>query len=224
MDLQLILNNDTQKMSTQTKYIVYTVMEKILLATLVKDNAIIENKRTDSATLMEKHKAWEEIYRTYNSQPEVDTMRTPEQLKKLWNNLKQRKRKKTTALRYEILATGGAPSKKPTLDPVLQVVEDAAPSLDVSITCPWDSTALFEIERSEARSKPTEGIVGVETPTTRSKPKNRRSIAIASVSKEKDAGVQKLHRATEQQQLLFNLRKQILEEELQRAVEERAAA
>ncbi|KAF5306548.1 hypothetical protein FQA39_LY08870 [Lamprigera yunnana] len=60
----------------------------------------------------------------------------------------------------DILATGGGLSKKPTLDPVLQVVEDAAPSLDVSITCLWDSTALFEIERSEARSKPTEDIVG----------------------------------------------------------------
>ncbi|KAF5287907.1 hypothetical protein FQA39_LY04081 [Lamprigera yunnana] len=127
-------------MDTQTKYIVYSAKEKILLATLVKDNAIIENKRTDGATLMEKHKAWEEICRTYNFQPEVDTMRTPEQLKKLWNNLKQ-----------------------------------------------------------------------------------RRSIAVVSVSKENGARVQKLHQATEQQELLYNLQQQILEE-LQRAVEERVAA
>ncbi|KAF5291065.1 hypothetical protein FQA39_LY14498 [Lamprigera yunnana] len=62
-----------------------------------------------------------------------------------------------------------------------------------------------------------------ETPTAISKPRNRRSIAVASVSKEKDARVQKLHQATEQQELLFNLRKQTLEEELQRAIEERAA-
>ncbi|KAF5281800.1 hypothetical protein FQA39_LY05014 [Lamprigera yunnana] len=177
----------------------------------------------------------------------------------------------------DILATGGGPSQKPTLDPVLQVVEDAAPSLDISITCPWDSTALFEIERNEARCKPTEDIVGelvigatvsmckfcylrilelivlnevftadterkciplplpshiqmklqhpvIETPTAMSKLRNRRSIAVASVSKEKDARVQKLNQATEQQELLFNLRKQILEEELQREVDERAAA
>ncbi|KAF5283562.1 hypothetical protein FQA39_LY17308 [Lamprigera yunnana] len=63
----------------------------------------------------------------------------------------------------------------------------------------------------------------IKTPTAKpSKPRNRRSIVVASVSKEKDARVQKLHQATEQQKLLFNLQKQILE--LQRVVEERAAA
>ncbi|KAF5272329.1 hypothetical protein FQA39_LY07930 [Lamprigera yunnana] len=52
-----------------------------------------------------------------------------------------------------------------------------------------------------------------ETPTAMSKPRNRRSIAVASVSKEKDARVQKLHHATKQQELLFNLRKLLLEED-----------
>ncbi|KAF5269705.1 hypothetical protein FQA39_LY08628 [Lamprigera yunnana] len=135
-------------------------------------------------------------------------------------------------LGYDILATGGGPSKKPTLDPVLQVVEDAASSLDVSITCPWHSTALLEIADTERKCIPLlllsshsdEFAPSFETPTAMSKSRNRRSIAVASVSKEKDARVQKLHQATEQQELLFNLQKQILEEELQRAVEERAAA
>ncbi|KAF5304254.1 hypothetical protein FQA39_LY09781 [Lamprigera yunnana] len=80
-----------------------------------------------------------------------------------------------------------------------------------------------DMERSEARSKPTEGIVGVETPTAMSKRRNRRSIAVASVSKETNARLQKLHQATEQQELLFNLRKQILEEELQRAAAKKKA-
>ncbi|KAF5270625.1 hypothetical protein FQA39_LY01363 [Lamprigera yunnana] len=143
----------------------------------------------------------------------------------------------------------------------------AAPSLYVSITCPWDITALFEIERSEARSKPTEDIVGgkfnqdiyiqimlkfklmhmlfyiiielassvaigatVSMSDTERKyiplpPPSSHSDEVApSFSKEKDARVQKLHQATEQQELLFSLRKQILEEEPQWAVEERAAA
>ncbi|KAF5274615.1 hypothetical protein FQA39_LY07227 [Lamprigera yunnana] len=68
-----------------------------------------------------------------------------------------------------------------------------------------------------------EVVPSFETPTAMSKPRNRRSIAVESVSKEKDARVQKLQQATEQQELVFNLRKQILEE-LQRAVEERTTA
>lgn len=55
-----------------------------------------------------------------------------------------RKRKETTALRHSMLATGGGPPKKPALDPVLQIVEEAAPNLDVTVSCSWDSTATFE--------------------------------------------------------------------------------
>lgn len=43
-----------------------------------------------------------------------------------------------------MLATGGGPPKKPDLDPVLQVIEDAASNADIEIVCKWDSTAIFE--------------------------------------------------------------------------------
>ena len=43
-----------------------------------------------------------------------------------------------------MLLTGGGSPKKPMPDPVLDFVEDAAPNMDVTIICPWDSTAVFE--------------------------------------------------------------------------------
>ncbi|KAK9702235.1 Myb/SANT-like DNA-binding domain [Popillia japonica] len=99
--------------------------------------------------MTEKNKAWEEITISYNAQPEVNVKRNVVQLRKLWCNLKQRKRKETTALRHSMLATGGGPlEKKPQLDPVLEMVEDAAPYMDQSLICNWDSTALFEQENA----------------------------------------------------------------------------
>ncbi|KAF5283131.1 hypothetical protein FQR65_LT14060 [Abscondita terminalis] len=229
---------------------IYTEREKVLLATLIKDNAVVENKKTDGATLIEKHRAWEFICRTYNAQPEVNTTRTLQQLKKLWNNLKQRKRKETTALKYDMLATGGGPPKKPVIDPVLQVVEEAAPSLDVTIISPYDSIAVFENERTEAEStltkaracesKASEAILSTDTTETNNFPpppslfskvleaapscdttttrRSKRSVpVVGAVSTERDARVGKLKKATQQQEVLFNLRKQLLEEEIKTA-------
>ncbi|CAG9840695.1 unnamed protein product [Diabrotica balteata] len=126
------------------KYAPYSTKERVLLIQLVTENPVIENKRTDNASAMEKKMAWKLIARNYNCQPEVNNIRTSEQLKKLWNNLKQRKRKETTALRHSMLATGGGPLIKPERDGVLEFVEEAAPNIDVSIDCPFDSTAVCE--------------------------------------------------------------------------------
>ncbi|XP_072377416.1 uncharacterized protein [Diabrotica undecimpunctata] len=126
------------------KYAPYSTKEKVLLIQLVTENGVVENKRTDGASTMEKKMAWELITRNYNCQPEVNNIRTSDQLRKLWNNLKQRKRKETTALRHSMLATGGGPPIKPECDAVLELVEEAGPNIDVSIDCSFDSTAVFE--------------------------------------------------------------------------------
>uniref|UniRef100_A0A6P7GI58 Regulatory protein zeste n=1 Tax=Diabrotica virgifera virgifera TaxID=50390 RepID=A0A6P7GI58_DIAVI len=135
--------NSMQGRSIPTqKYAPYTQREKSLLAELVKGSTVIENKRTDGASLTEKKKAWEKLTNIYNAQPEVSTVRTSDQLKKLWTNLKQRKRKETTEWRHNMLATGGGPMKIQKYDEVLELVEDAAH--DVTIDCTYDSTAVFE--------------------------------------------------------------------------------
>jgi hypothetical protein len=50
----------------------------------------IESKKTDTVAMERKNSAWETITTHYNSQPENTTIRTAQQLKKLWANIKQR--------------------------------------------------------------------------------------------------------------------------------------
>lgn len=68
----------------------YTTKEKLLLAQLIKDNNVVENKKTDGASVAEKQKAWELIAIIFNSQPEVNVTWMQSQLQKLWNNFKKR--------------------------------------------------------------------------------------------------------------------------------------
>ncbi|CAH1106874.1 unnamed protein product [Psylliodes chrysocephalus] len=62
-----------------------------------------------------------------------------------------RKRKQTTEKSSKMLLTGGGPVKKPTPDPVLDFVEDAAPNMDITVTCPFDSSVVFENVVAEAK-------------------------------------------------------------------------
>lgn len=63
-----------RKMSQENqdlKRLVYTSHEKEFLKELVlKYKSIVENKRTDGATLQQKQKAWNEIENEYNAVPD----------------------------------------------------------------------------------------------------------------------------------------------------------
>ncbi|KAJ8966959.1 hypothetical protein NQ314_003181 [Rhamnusium bicolor] len=123
----------------------YTEKEKLVLVSLVKEyGACIENKKTDGTSIQEKQNAWENIASYYNAQPDINIHRTSKQLKKLWDNLKQRKRKETTHLRHSQLLTRGGPPSEKKDDPVLELVTDIAKYSDVTRDCLWDSTALYE--------------------------------------------------------------------------------
>ena len=55
-----------------------------------------------------------------------------------------RKIKKTTKAKHERLTTGGGLPDKKEEDPVLSMVDDAAPYADVEISKTWDSTYAFQ--------------------------------------------------------------------------------
>jgi hypothetical protein len=66
----------------------YGLKEKILVASLIRDmGKAIGNKKTDAVSVEQKNSAWERITTQYNSQPESTTVRTAQQLKKLWANI-----------------------------------------------------------------------------------------------------------------------------------------
>ncbi|KAK4886585.1 hypothetical protein RN001_002856 [Aquatica leii] len=138
-----------------------------------------------------------------------------------------------------MLLTGGGPPKKPCLDPVLQVVEDAAPSLDVSVICSWDNTASFEKDEAvksltateEAVSEPPTVDPDVSTlqlpsaSTVHSENALPGVSVITPISKrvvtEKKARVNKVLDAAQQQQEIFEIKKQILTQDLLWATERR---
>ncbi|KAL1489090.1 hypothetical protein ABEB36_014036 [Hypothenemus hampei] len=127
--------------------VAYTEKEKILLIFLVDKDKMIENKRTDAATVQQKLTAWEKLSQEYNSRTHIiQGPRTSPQLKKLWSNLKQRKRKANTELRHEKLLNGGGSSAKEQNDPVMEAVNLAAPYMDIMLPCAWDSTATATSE------------------------------------------------------------------------------
>ncbi|GJQ74110.1 hypothetical protein Trydic_g19032 [Trypoxylus dichotomus] len=66
------------------------------------------------------------------------------QLGKLWNDLKRSEHNETKTLRHYTLAIDGGLLEKQILDPVLEVMEDAAPYLDKRIVCPWNRAPLLE--------------------------------------------------------------------------------
>lgn len=80
--------------------------EKDLLTELVaKYKNVVENKKTDAMSLHAKSRAWERLCVEYNSMPSVRP-REVKQLKKLWDNLKQKWKKEKARQAREVMATG----------------------------------------------------------------------------------------------------------------------
>lgn len=70
------------------KAVHYTERERMLLAQLIFEEKAIKNKKTGATDLKEKADAWERIVKKYAS--EGCTPRTSKQLKKCWDNMKQK--------------------------------------------------------------------------------------------------------------------------------------
>lgn len=66
----------------------YTEQERMFLAQLIYEEKAIESKKTGATDLKDKADAWERITKKYASQG--FTPRTSKQLKKCWDNIKQR--------------------------------------------------------------------------------------------------------------------------------------
>ncbi|KAH6936122.1 hypothetical protein HPB50_013498 [Hyalomma asiaticum] len=112
--------------------------EKELLTELVqKYKSSIENKKSDAVPLTRKTKAWESLASDFNSTENVRP-RTVDQLRKLWDNLKQRWKKEKAKQIRDSMATGGGPPPAP-MDEVLSQIEAAIPHLSERVNNPYDS-------------------------------------------------------------------------------------
>ena len=86
----------------------FTETETNLLKELVSKHInVVECKRTDHKSISSKAKAWEDITEEFNSFSMAGlNKRNDKQLKKCWDNMKMREKKKAAEERRERLRTG----------------------------------------------------------------------------------------------------------------------
>ncbi|XP_066998394.2 myb/SANT-like DNA-binding domain-containing protein 4 [Anabrus simplex] len=90
----------------------YSELERRNLQELVSRYMnIIENKQTDAVSLQKKKIAWEELVVEYNANSE-NAQKDVAQLKKVWENIKFRRKAELAAEKRAVMKTGGGPSPK----------------------------------------------------------------------------------------------------------------
>ncbi|XP_018367899.1 PREDICTED: uncharacterized protein LOC108764258, partial [Trachymyrmex cornetzi] len=109
----------------------------------ISEEKVIENKKTGVTDLKSKNEAWERVTKRCS---QGCTPRSSKQLKKCWDNMKQKKKKLNTSMKVQRLMTGGGVSPAVSVDPVMDFMDATTPNLDLEISCPFDSTAQFENE------------------------------------------------------------------------------
>ncbi|XP_037526261.1 myb/SANT-like DNA-binding domain-containing protein 3 [Rhipicephalus sanguineus] len=118
---------------------VYSEEERELLRSLVQKYArVIENRRTNSTSVEAKNIAWRNLCADYNSQPHIRP-REEKQLRKLWDNLKNRWKKKDSQEKRDIHATGGGPRTCSPMSPSLALVGAVASHMTTRLPNPFDS-------------------------------------------------------------------------------------
>ncbi|XP_077507330.1 myb/SANT-like DNA-binding domain-containing protein 3 [Amblyomma americanum] len=124
---------------TEKGKINFSRVERALLLDLVdKHKAVLENKRTDAVSVARKRKEWELIETQFNSSHNVSP-RTWLQLKKCWENWKNKWRKAKADDNREIFKTGGGSAAPSQLTEDLQRVGSVASHMGVRLANPFDS-------------------------------------------------------------------------------------
>ncbi|KAG5874117.1 hypothetical protein JTB14_015037 [Gonioctena quinquepunctata] len=92
----------------------FTNAERIHLVQLIarKYAVILEDKKTDRTSTLQKDEAWQAIEQDFNSSSGSDTFRKAACLKKCYENRKKKLRKMLAEERRETMLTGGGPPPK----------------------------------------------------------------------------------------------------------------
>ncbi|KAK9743834.1 Myb/SANT-like DNA-binding domain [Popillia japonica] len=171
-----------------------------------------------------KQRAWEAIARIYNSQPDVNTPRTSEQLRKCWNNVKlgelvivdciESSAKKLLPSVDDKTSNNSSNNVRPGRSCNKSIAAEEQEPRESSSSC---STSIMygpgvtSEKMDVTASLPTFSVT--TSATERYMPKNRRE-GCGQVITEKDARVKRVTDGTHQQLELHELKKKIAEEEL----------
>ncbi|CAH1974839.1 unnamed protein product [Acanthoscelides obtectus] len=123
----------------------FTKEEVLLLVRSVsKLQDIIESQVTDKVNNQEKNEAWQKVREYFCASN--NTVRSVEQLKTKYENLKAKARKVAAQQRSFITGTGGGSGKVEPLDPVLEaILEIINKKTVVGLHSPWDSDSQITV-------------------------------------------------------------------------------
>ncbi|KAL1474299.1 hypothetical protein MTO96_038083 [Rhipicephalus appendiculatus] len=110
----------------------------VLLDLLSRHRSVVENKRTDAASASRKRDSWEKIEDEFNSRHNV-TPRKWTQLKKCWENMKDKWRRTNAEDMRERFASGEGTPPSSEMTDELQRVGDIASQMAVRLPNPCDS-------------------------------------------------------------------------------------
>lgn len=117
----------------------FTEEERAVLMDLVTEyHHILECKKTDAVSVMRKKKTWEKLTDEFNSRHNVRP-RTSKQLKKCWDNLKEKWRRAKGEDTREVFKTGGGTPAKRHMTDELERVGALASHMAVRLTNNFDS-------------------------------------------------------------------------------------
>ncbi|XP_077524936.1 uncharacterized protein LOC144136463 [Amblyomma americanum] len=118
---------------------IFTVDERHVFRNIIaKYRDVIENKRTDNTTKKAKDEAWSQLCEDYNSLAGTRTVCVA-QLRKLWDNMKSRWKKKKSEETREIFRTGGGTLECRPMSPATELVGAVADHMATRLPNPFDS-------------------------------------------------------------------------------------
>ncbi|KAK4885155.1 hypothetical protein RN001_001426 [Aquatica leii] len=136
-------------MSGEPKRAIFSADEKESLKILVKKyKDILENKKTDCVSVSQKKKTWIQLAVEYNSLAE-NSSRTPQQLKKCWENLKNKRKMELSLEKRERLTTGGGSFHPPADDPEAPLTDDILGGVDIELKDVIDSDIIPQEHENE---------------------------------------------------------------------------
>ncbi|KAH7948673.1 hypothetical protein HPB49_000674 [Dermacentor silvarum] len=117
----------------------FTEEERNVLVDLVsKYSSVLECKQTDAVSVHAKKKAWEKLTEEFNCRHNVRP-RTSKQLKKCWDNLKEKWHRAKAEDTREIFKTGGGTPADSNMNEELQRVGAVASHMATRLQNPFDS-------------------------------------------------------------------------------------
>lgn len=116
--------------------------KSVLIKIIKKHKNVIENKKTDYVTNIEKKRAWKAVTQEFNAQTTIP--RSEQQIKTCFNNIKKKYRQDLAAQKRDVFQTGGGPSTV-----TVHENPDLAELVEKSVTPmfnPYDDDAVFNNE------------------------------------------------------------------------------